>query len=178
MKLLLHMCCAPCSTYSCKRFRELSYEIEGFFYNPNIHPYKEHQRRLEALEEYCGKEAIPLLVRKDYQLEDYLGRVMSDLADRCRACYRIRLEEAARMAAETGVGRFSTTLAISPYQNHELLREEGERAAQKYGVEFVYEDLRPGYRESVETSKALDLYRQPYCGCIFSERERYQKGAK
>lgn len=178
MKLLLHMCCAPCSTYSCKRFRELSYEIHGFFYNPNIHPYKEHQRRLEALEEYCDSEEIPLMVRKDYQLEGYLSKVMPDLPNRCRACYRIRLEEAARMAAETGIDRFSTTLAISPYQNHELLREEGERAAKKYGVEFVYEDLRPGYRESVETSKSLGLYRQPYCGCIFSEKERYQKGAK
>ena len=175
MQLLLHMCCGPCSTYSVKRFRELGYGIQGFFYNPNIHPYKEFQRRLEALSQFCQSENIPLHLRKEYQLEKYLQRVMPDLANRCRLCYGLRLEEAARTAAELGIPAFSTTLAISPYQNHDLLQLEGERAGKRHGVTFVYEDLRPGFRESAQMSREMGLYRQPYCGCIFSEKDRYYK---
>lgn len=175
MDLLLHMCCGPCSTYSCKRFRELGYNLTGYFYNPNIHPYQEFQRRMEALQQFCEKAGVPLHVSSCYLLEDYLQTVMKDLPARCRHCYRFRLEEAARKAAELGIPRFSTTLAISPYQNHELLREEGERAAARHGVEFVYIDLRPGFRESAELSRTMGLYRQPYCGCIFSEKDRYYK---
>lgn len=178
MELLLHMCCGPCSTYSCKRFRELGYEIHGFFYNPNIHPYSEFRRRLAALEEYCRQRDVPLLARRDYQLELYLEKVMQDPGNRCRSCYRIRLDEAARAAAELGVPCFSTTLTISPYQNHDLLQKEGEEAAKRYGVNFIYEDMRPGFRESAEMTKEMGLYRQPYCGCIFSEKARYYREGK
>ncbi|MDW7650812.1 MAG: epoxyqueuosine reductase QueH [Bacillota bacterium] len=178
MKLLLHMCCGPCSTYSTRRFRELGYELQGYFYNPNIHPYKEFRRRLEALETFCRDENIPLTVCREYELEQYLEQAVENLENRCRFCYRFRLDKAAKTAAMLGIPRFSTTLAISPYQNHDLLRLEGETAGKKYGVEFIYEDLRPGYRESVEISKQMNLYRQPYCGCIFSEKERYYKEAR
>ena len=170
------MCCGPCSTYSVKRFRELGYNIQGLFYNPNIHPYKEFQRRLDALSQFCEAEHIPLHLRKEYLLEEYLETVMTDLPNRCRLCYRLRLEEVARTAAKLGIQQFSTTLAISPYQDHELLKLEGDRAGKLHGVSFVYEDLRPGFRESAQMSKQLGLYRQPYCGCIFSEKERYYKG--
>ncbi|MBS4031359.1 MAG: epoxyqueuosine reductase QueH [Clostridiales bacterium] len=175
MKLLLHMCCAPCSTYSTGHFRRLGYDIHGYFYNPNIHPYKEFLRRRDALKEFCQNEDIPLDVSDSYDLEDYLHMVMEDMSSRCRYCYRIRLEEAAQQAAKMNIPWFSTTLAISPYQDHELLRLEGEEAGRKHGVSFIYEDLRPGYRESVEISRKLGIYRQPYCGCIFSEKERYLK---
>lgn len=175
MKLLLHMCCAPCSTYSIEHFSRLGYDIHGYFYNPNIHPYKEFQRRRDTLKEFCQNAEIPLKVSDLYDLEDYLHTVMEDLTSRCRSCYRIRLEEAARQAATMNIPQFSTTLAISPYQDHELLRLEGEEAGRKHGVSFIYEDLRSGYRESVDISRKLGLYRQPYCGCIFSEKERYQK---
>ncbi|HHX74565.1 MAG TPA: epoxyqueuosine reductase QueH [Firmicutes bacterium] len=175
MKLLLHMCCGPCSTYSVKRFRELGYEVCGYFYNPNIHPYKEYQRRLAALEEFCRLENVPLTAERRYELEKYLESVMPALDSRCRTCYRLRLEAAAGQAAATGFKYFSTTLALSPYQDHDLLRQEGEAAAKKHGVEFIYEDLRSGYRESIELSKSMGLYRQPYCGCIFSEKERYYR---
>ncbi len=178
MELLLHMCCAPCSTYSVKRFRELGYKIHGFFYNPNIHPYREFRKRLETLEFYCQQENIPLTVDKNYELEMFLTRAMENLAERCRRCYALRLRETARKAAELGYKRFSTTLAISPYQDHLLLQEAAQKAADEYGVEFIYEDLRPGYKESITLSKALNLYRQPYCGCIFSEKERYYKKKK
>ncbi len=175
MKLLLHMCCAPCSTYSTEHFRRLGYKIQGYFYNPNIHPYKEFQRRRDTLKDYCNNEGIQLEVCDSYDLEDYLHIVMKDMTSRCRSCYRIRLEGAARQAAKMDIPCFSTTLAISPYQNHELLCLEGEEAGKKYGVSFIYEDLRAGYRQSVDISRKLELYRQPYCGCIFSEKERYKK---
>lgn len=175
MKLLLHMCCGPCSTYSTKHFRELGYDVQGYFYNPNIHPYQEFARRLEALEAFCEQENVPLLVRRDYELEKYLENAINDLENRCRSCYRLRLEATAQAAAQQGIPRFSTTLAISPYQDHELLRREGEAAGRKHDVEFVYVDLRPGFRESAEASRKMGLYRQPYCGCIFSEKDRYYK---
>lgn len=121
---------------------------------------------------------MPLLARRDYQLELYLEKVMQDPGNRCRSCYRIRLDEAARAAAELGVPCFSTTLTISPYQNHDLLQKEGEEAAKRYGVNFIYEDMRPGFRESAEMTKEMGLYRQPYCGCIFSEKARYYREGK
>lgn len=178
MKLLLHMCCAPCSTFSAKQLRELDYEIQGYFYNPNIHPYQEFRRRLETLEGYCREVDIPLLVRRDYDLENYLRATVADINNRCSTCYRLRLEETAKTAAKMGIPNFSTTLSISPYQNHERLQEVGEAVGKQFGVKFIYEDFRPGYRESVETSKQLGLYRQPYCGCIFSEKDRYFKEGK
>jgi predicted adenine nucleotide alpha hydrolase (AANH) superfamily ATPase len=176
MELFLHMCCAPCSTYSIKHFRALGYQIHGYFYNPNIHPYKEFQRRLETLVAYCQQEHVPLTVQRNYQLELFLQQTVNNLAERCRECYTLRLFAAANKAKSLGFTKFSTTLAISPYQDHQLLREIGEAAAQKHGVEFIYADLRPGYRESIKLSQAAGLYRQPYCGCIFSEKDRYYKG--
>lgn len=170
------MCCAPCSTYSIKHFRALGYDIHGYFYNPNIHPYKEFQRRLETLEAYCQSVNVPLTVQRNYHLELFLQHAVSNLDDRCRECYTLRLFEAARRAKSLGFTKFSTTLAISPYQDHQLLQEIGQTAAQQHGVEFIYEDLRPGYRESINISKAAGLYRQAYCGCIFSEKDRYYKG--
>lgn len=173
MDLLLHMCCAPCTTFSGQRFRELGYNVEGFFYNPNIHSYREFARRLQVLQEYCKAVGVPLKVRDDYELESYLIGALADLPRRCRFCYRTRLEETARESASKGIQFFSTTLLISPYQDHEALKQEGEAAGAKHGVTFVYEDLRPGYRQSVDLSRRLGLYRQPYCGCIFSEKARF-----
>ena len=175
MRLLLHMCCAPCTTYSQKHFRQLGYEVRGFFYNPNIHPFKEYEMRLQTLEKYCRDKDIQLTVENDYNLENYLSLVLDNLDSRCVSCYSLRLNETARQASLAGIPSFSTTLAISPYQNHELLIQKGKEAGHLYNVDFVYEDLRPGYRESVTESRTLGLYRQSYCGCIFSEKERFCK---
>lgn len=175
MDLLLHMCCGPCSIYSCKRFAELGYNVSGFFYNPNIHPYQEFLRRQEALAVFCAKAKVPLLSAADYQLERYMRKVMENLENRCLHCYRLRLEETALKAKELAFPNFATTLAISPFQNHKLLRREGEKAGELHSVKFVYADLRPGFRESIDLSRAMGLYRQSYCGCIFSEKERYCK---
>jgi predicted adenine nucleotide alpha hydrolase (AANH) superfamily ATPase len=174
MKLLLHMCCAPCATYSLRLFREQGYYVTGYFYNPNIHPQREYLRRLETLQSYCGTENFCLLVR-EYGPEAYFREVTAHPDERCRHCYRLRLEETAQAAASAGYPNIATTLVLSPYQDHRTLREEGEAAAARHGVTFIYEDLRSGYRESMDTSRRLGLYRQKYCGCFFSKKERFDR---
>lgn len=175
MKILLHTCCGPCTTYSRLALEEDGHEVHGFFYNPNIHPYREYRMRLETLRDYAQRTGMPLTVEDDYDLEGYLRQVVGRENERCRYCYTMRLNRAAKAASEMGFSHFSTTLLISPYQNHELIKEIARKAAEDHGVEFYYKDFRPGYRESVRISKEMGLYRQPYCGCIFSERDRYQK---
>lgn len=174
MDLVLHMCCAPCTTYSQARFRDKGYTLHGFFYNPNIHPYTEYRQRKNTLVEYCRQEGIPLYAEVHYNVEEFLRGALAE-KNRCAFCYRLRLEKAALYAAEKNIPFFSTTLLISPYQDHELLRKTGEEAADRHGVTFIYEDLRPGFRQSVEEAKRLGLYRQKYCGCIFSEQERFYR---
>lgn len=179
--LLLHICCAPCSLYSWQALQKKGYNIYGYFFNPNIHPYQEFSKRKEALRLLAQQEGKPILIDERYLLEDYLQRV-ADVAHyaekRCPLCYQIRLEETARQAGEKGLKGFSTTLLISPYQKHQLLRDVGEKIAQKYGLQFVYEDLRPGFRESMRLAREKGLYRQGYCGCIYSEKERYHPSAR
>lgn len=178
MKVLLHMCCAPCSIAPVKYLREHDAEIEGYFYNPNIHPYKEFQRRLDTLRQYVLEEDLPLIIDDQYQLEEFLQRVVHSEAERCAHCYEMRLRAAARKAKETGADAFSTTLLVSPYQNHELIRHCGEKAAKAEGVPFYYADYRPGWQEAVNESRRREMYRQPYCGCIYSEKDRYYKPRK
>lgn len=172
------MCCGPCGTYSHKRFSELGFSVHGYFFNPNIHPYTEFRRRLRTLQDFCTALEMPLTVNTAYDLDSFLKNALSDPGNRCRTCYSLRLNETAKAAVETGYPCFSSTLAVSPYQNHEKLIQAGNEAAQKHGVDFIYEDLRSGYGESVEISKKMALYRQPYCGCIFSEKERYCREGK
>ncbi len=172
MDLLLHMCCAPCTTYSAGRFNNLGFSVHGYFFNPNIHPCAEFKKRMQELKNYCQLEGIPLATSEDYQPEQYHAAICGSSDGRCFNCYSIRLNEAARMAKDMGFANYATTLAISPYQDHDLLRQAGETAAARFGVNFVYHDLRPGYRESIEISRRLGLYRQSYCGCVYSEKER------
>lgn len=176
MDLLLHICCAPCSLFSWQALQEKGYNVYGYFFNPNIHPYREFLKRMEALRLLSGQEGKKVFIDERYLLEDYLQQVAAvahDAERRCPICYQIRLEETARQASERGLKNISTTLLVSPYQKHELLREMGEKIAQKYGLQFVYADLRPGFRESMRLAREKDLYRQGYCGCIYSEKERY-----
>ncbi len=175
MEMLMHICCAPCSTVTNRFFRDLGYGVSGYFYNPNIHPYREFRKRLETLKEYCKEEEIPLMVEDRYLLDLFLRETVFNEEDRCRYCYRMRLLETARKAEEEGLPYISSTLLISPYQDHELLKNIGTQSAEKYGRIFVYQDLRHMFNESVNLSREKGLYRQPYCGCIYSERERYYK---
>jgi epoxyqueuosine reductase len=172
VRLLIHSCCAPCSI---KVFESLkNCKLTAFFYNPNIHPYKEYQRRLQALQDYTHSLDLPLVAPPDYELEDFLrGALASE--DRCAFCYRLRLTATARYAKVQGFEAFTTSLLISPYQKHELLKQTGEEAGRQEGIKFYYQDFRPFFRESWDKAKELELYRQNYCGCIFSEKERFAK---
>ncbi|NLJ55764.1 MAG: epoxyqueuosine reductase QueH [Firmicutes bacterium] len=176
MDLLLHTCCAPCSLFSWQAFQEKGYNVYGYFFNPNIHPYKEFSKRMETLRAWAAQEGHKVFIDERYLLEDYLQQVAAVACaaeKRCPICYRIRLEETARQARAKGLKNISTTLLISPYQKHELLRKMGAEIAQAHGVQFVYADLRPGFRESMNQAREKNLYRQGYCGCIYSEKERY-----
>ncbi len=178
MNLLLHMCCGPCSCYPVKVLREQGIEPTGYFFNPNIHPYKEWDMRLKAAEEFAARSEMKIITDKHYMLRDFLRRALAAEQvenGRCRMCYTWRLEETARYAAENGFDAFASTLFYSIYQQHELMKETAEHFAKVYGVKFHYEDFRPGWQEGIDMSVEMGLYRQPYCGCIFSEEERYSR---
>jgi len=153
-------------------FREEGHELLGFFYNPNIHPLREYLLRREAMEEYSRREGLPVIWPPEQEMESFFRKVAFHEEDRCWICYRMRLYQAAEMARERGCEAFSTTLLISPYQKHDLLREVGLEVAEKAGVPFLYKDLRPGWKWSRQRAKELGLYRQIYCGCLYSEKER------
>lgn len=172
VSLLLHVCCAPCMTVVWKALSREGFAVTAFFYNPNIHPWKERQRRLEALISYSGSEGIPLEIVEAYPLEENIGMLLK-AENRCYACFEDRLSVTADRAREMGIHAFSTTLSVSPYQNHDQINRAGEKAAVRAGVEFIYRDYRDLYRDSVRISRENGMYRQPYCGCVFSERDRY-----
>jgi len=173
MKVLLHVCCAPCAIYPVKTLREEGLEPEGFFFNHNIHPFREFSRRLDAVRQYAGMAKLGMIYREEYLLETFLEAVADAPRTRCEYCYGYRLEETAKMAAELGYPAFTSTLLYSRYQNHERIRSLGESLGEKYGLSFLYADYRCGWQEGIQDSKSLGLYRQPYCGCIYSEKDRY-----
>ena len=175
MDVFLHICCAPCSVACIPALRQEGARLTGFWYNPNIHPFTEYRSRRNALQEYAKAVDLPLIVKDTYGLRPFLQALEGDFAARCPKCYAMRLEATAQAAAENGFSAFSTTLTIRPYQNHELIQAAGEEAARKYGVRFLYRDFRPLFREGQAKARELGLYMQKYCGCIFSEEERYQK---
>lgn len=173
MKILLHICCAPCTIFPLKVLRQDGHDLTGCFYNPNIHPYLEYKKRLDALKEYAPQEALSVFYDESYPMEVFLRKVAVDEENRCRHCYEIRLRHVAERAKNDHYGGFTTTLLYSKYQKHDLIKATGEKVAAEYGVPFLYDDFRPGWSEGVKISRRLGLYRQPYCGCIYSEKERY-----
>jgi hypothetical protein len=177
-RLLLHTCCAPCSVYCVESLRAEGIEPVSFWYNPNIHPYQEYKARRDTLRDYAASIGLELLIREDYGLRDFVRAVAGDLDHRCPHCYTCRMEETARYAAENGFTHFSTTLLVSPYQDHEGIRSVCRELEERYGVSFLYRDFRPGFRAGQAKARELGLYMQKYCGCVFSEEERYQKQIK
>jgi predicted adenine nucleotide alpha hydrolase (AANH) superfamily ATPase len=172
MRVLLHICCANCAIYPLERIGEKGIEVVGYFFNPNIHPYQEYQKRLEALRQYSKKVGLEVIYRDEYLLEEFLKNVAQRPEVRCEYCYSIRLEATAREAKKSGFDQFSTTLLQSTHQNHQRIKETGEHFAKEVGILFYYEDFRQGWKRGVDVSKAMGLYRQQYCGCIYSEKER------
>ncbi|MBN1756017.1 epoxyqueuosine reductase QueH [bacterium] len=174
-KVLLHICCAPCACYPVAEMLKSGLSVTGFWYNPNIHPYLEYKARKESLEFYANKLGLDVIYDDDYGLVDFLRAVASqpEFQVRCRYCYRERLERAAQTSSRNGFEAFTTTLLYSIYQDHEFLMEIGHKLADKYGVRFYYQDFRRGWLEGQKLSRAYNLYHQKYCGCIYSEKERY-----
>ncbi len=173
IKLLLHTCCAPCSVMCVQGLRAEGVEPTAYWYNPNIHPLTEYRMRRDTLRRYAETIGIALVEEDEYGLRPFVRAVAEDIGGRCAYCYDVRMEAAAKYAAEYGFTHISTTLFYSPYQKHELLKETAERAAQKHGVRLLYRDFRPQFREGQRQARELGLYMQKYCGCIFSEEERY-----
>ena len=178
MKLLLHVCCAPCSTYTVTKLREQNIDVSAYFYNPNIHPFREFKRRLDTLKEFAAQVDLDLITEDDYGLTEYLRKVVFNEKQRCAICYDMRLEQTAQQAVKSGADAFTSTLLYSRYQKHENIITTGKKAGDKYGVEFYYEDFRQGWQEGIDKAIEMDLYRQPYCGCIYSEQERYDNRLK
>ena len=175
MKLLLHCCCAPCSVSCAGNLRSDNIEPHLFWYNPNIHPFCEYLSRLNCLTKFAEDENFQFINIDKYSIELFLSAVYKKKESRCRLCCRMRLERAASFAAQEGYTAFSTTLLISPYQDHEAIMKTGEETAEKYSVDFFYRDFRPLFREGQNAARSGGMYMQKYCGCIFSEEERYLK---
>ena len=228
MRLLTHICCGPCLLMPDRFFREQGIDATAIFYNPNIHPFSEHERRLEVAADFCEKNNIALTAipyapvnyfraiafnetklrrlskysapaanpvwrppaalrllrvptgtRRPRALPDdspsefsLSSGVFRQPPDRCRLCYELRLNLTAEKAKREGFDAFTTSLLVSPYQLHDDLRIVGEAIAARAGVNFFYQDWRPFFGASVDLSRRLGMYRQNYCGCIFSEQER------
>ena len=178
MNTLLHVCCAPCANQPIEVLRTDGFNVTAFWYNPNIHPFTEYRSRRNCVRDYAQEIALPLIERNDYGLRPFVREVAPDIAGRCVKCYEMRLFETARQAAEGGFDSFTSSLFISPYQNHELMRDVAERAAHEYGVQFLYRDFRPYFRDGQAFAREHGFYIQKYCGCVFSEEERYLKKSK
>ncbi len=174
MNLLLHICCACCLCAPLNELRKEGFKVTGLFYNPNIHPLLEFRRRLKALRVFQESDPIPVIYHEEYGLREYLKGVNYEGIDRCADCYTMRLRFAAIYARENGFEAFTSTMLFSVYQNHEQLKMFSENLSREYGIDFVYRDYRYLSECSKDIAKKKMIYRQGYCGCIFSEYERYK----
>lgn len=171
----MHTCCGPCSTWSIELLRK-EYDLTCYFFNPNIHPKEEYEKRLAETKRYCSAVCVDLVEGK-YDVDIWELKTLGHENDpeggeRCRICYRLRLEETAKRAAEMGFDIFSTTLTISPHKDAAVINSIGENVARAVGVPFLSADLKKqnGFKKSVELSQQYGLYRQDFCGCRFSRR--------
>jgi len=178
--LLLHACCGPCSTVAVPAWRVRGVEPVGWFENPNIQPAAELERRRESMLRYSRAAGLELVVPEAGEeapgWEAWRAALTGASPDeRCAVCLGLRLDAAGAAARALGLGRFSTTLTVSPYQRHDLILRAGEAAADAHGVDFVYLDVRDRFRDSYAECRRLDLYRQPYCGCAASKWEVWRE---
>lgn len=177
-KLLLHACCAPCGAYSAEFLKQNGYDVTFFFYNPNIFPKIEYDRRLDELKRYCNDKKFPLIV-DEYECE-YWGKFINgyeyepERGKRCYLCYKMRLEKTALLARKLGFDFFTTTLSISPHKSYEKIKEISTKLQNNIGITYLDVNLKKndGYKKSVELSREFGFYRQDYCGCKYSIRKK------
>ncbi len=174
MNLLLHICCACCLCAPLNELRKEGFKVTGLFYNPNIHPFLEFRKRVKALRVFQEGDPISVLYNEDYGLREYLKTVDYEGKDRCGDCYAMRLKFTASYAKEKGFDAFTSTMLFSIYQNHEQLKMLSENISREYGIDFVYRDYRYLSECSRDMARKKMIYRQGYCGCVFSEYERYK----
>jgi predicted adenine nucleotide alpha hydrolase (AANH) superfamily ATPase len=173
MKMLLHICCGPCSIFPVAELRAEGVALTGFFFRHNIHPYSECLRRQETLQTYAAQIGLDVVYQDGYDLEGFIRKVVFREDQRCLVCYRERLGATAALARQGGFDGYSTTLLYSRYQKHAVIREMGESIGRTAGIAFHYRDFRTGWQQGVAESRRLGMYRQKYCGCIYSEKERF-----
>ncbi len=174
MKILLHICCGPCATYPFEVLEGEGHQVDGYFYNPNIHPFTEYLRRREGVDKLAAATSRRVIYSPSYDFEEFFRRVAFRESQRCRLCYDQRLKQTALVARKGKYDAFTTTLLISKQQKHELAREVGETAAAEAGVKFLYRDFRDGWKRHWELTEEHGLYKQQYCGCLYSEYERFK----
>lgn len=167
MRVLLHMCCGPCSVYPVSVLQKEGITINGFFFNPNIHPEEEYLKRKQNVQVFSRQKNIQVDYFDEYDIEAWKS-FEGTVHQRCGMCYTMRVKKAASYAAEKGFDAFTTTLLVSPYQKHNLIIELCEEFAGKYGIVFYYRDFRSGFRQGQQKAREMGLYRQKYCGCINS----------
>ncbi len=177
-KILIHACCAPCLCFPYFHLKQQGFEITVLWYNPNIHPYTEYKLRLDTLYKFQALTNVKIIYIDEYNLKSYLeytepGWKNDDRALRCSLCYELRIKKLIETAIKEETEYFTTTLLYSKYQLHEKIKEICEKERNNKKVKFYYYDFRRGWKEGIRISKEMGLYRQKYCGCIFSEYERY-----
>ncbi|OIO75791.1 MAG: hypothetical protein AUJ85_01990 [Elusimicrobia bacterium CG1_02_37_114] len=185
-KLLLHSCCAGCTPKVLEALTK-EYNVTGYWFNPNIYPEEEYQKRLDALKTYSRQEKYELIISENPSQSPFdrsrfrrnKGRIKRGISvsktDRCRFCYDGRIRSCAEEAKKDNINYFTTTLLVSPYQEHKIIRELGEQIARQVGVEFVYRDFRPMFYAGKTVIYNQKLYMQKYCGCVYSLKERNKK---
>ena len=173
-KIVIHVCCGICALYPVKNLSE-NFEVIGFWYNPNIHPYKEYQIRLSTASYAFSILDKEIFFDYNYDITSWFEKIIPAEKEgkRCELCYRIRLEKTAEFTKTKDIKYFTTTLLVSPYQSKKLIKKVGEEVAEKFGLSFYYEDFSTGYREGREMARKYGMYHQNYCGCLFSEYERF-----
>jgi len=178
MNILLHTCCGPCTIYPLRVLHEQGHEVSGYFFNPNIHPFSEFIKRRDTLFTFARDVSFPLIIDDSYELDSFLKGALDYGLDRCLFCYRTRLSRVFAQANERGIDAVTTTLLYSKYQKHADIVAIATELSEEYDVPFLYEDFRVGWPEGVAESKRLNMYRQNYCGCVFSELERHKNKKK
>jgi hypothetical protein len=150
----------------------------GYFYPHNIHPYSECLKRQEALQQYAGQMDLDIIFQEGYDLEGFIQNVVYREKDRCNYCYHDRLRTTALLAKRGKFDYFSSTLLYSKYQKHDVIRTMGDAVGKAVGIPFLYEDFRSGWQKGIQSSQNLGIYRQQYCGCVYSEKERFYRKTK
>ena len=177
MKLLLHTCCAPCVIKCTEILKNNNMDFVLYWFNPNIHPWTEYNSRKTSLINFAEEQNINYIINDNYGLREFILNVSPgfEFKKRCVECYKIRLENTVKYAKDNNYEYFSTSLLISPYQDHEFIKKTCENLSKAYNIKFFYHDFRPYFREGQQEARKKNIYMQKYCGCIFSEEERYKK---